>query len=69
MILYISSTGRNVRSSELNVDFGECLNASLDDTVDCPMLDIQCQNQAGVILSPDFPLEITNENLFGKVLN
>jgi len=38
-----------------------------DEAVDCPILNIDCKNQTGFILSPDFPFKVTNESLFGKV--
>lgn len=60
--------GGIVRGEEnVDLDFGECLMEYSDEVVDCPILNIDCKNQTGFILSPDFPFKVTNESLFGKV--
>lgn len=63
------TVGGIVRGDEnVDLDFGECLLLEPSDEVfNCPMLNIECQDQTGFILSPDFPFKVKNESLFGKV--
>ena len=51
-----------------NVYFEECLPPSQDNIIDCPIMNIECnQNQHGAIVSPYYPLTIMDDSLFGKV--
>jgi len=53
-----------------NIDLGQCLLASQDQIINCPILNFECWDQSaqnGVILSPNFPYEVTNQSFFGKV--
>lgn len=53
-----------------NVDFGKYLPVFPNEIINCPILNIECnQYKNGVILSPYFPIKITDERLFRKVLN
>ena len=53
-----------------NIDLGQCLPASQDQIINCPILNFECWDQSaqsGAMLSPNFPNEVTNESFFGKV--